>query len=214
MRTPLHGKQEASLAERALMRWGDTVYRVALGQTGSRADAEDVYQDVFLKLLDKPRTFENDDHLKAWLIRVTVNQSRDRLRARARHATDSLDDHREEAERRLAQAAPQGSHMSGNRDDPLSDLWDIVSRLPEDQRTVINLFYVEEMSTGDIARILGCTAGAVRMRLHRAREALRDLIGNGSDDRDAACGGLPTRKATVPRNANLLRTDNEKETRL
>ncbi|MEC4184314.1 sigma-70 family RNA polymerase sigma factor [Adlercreutzia sp. R21] len=202
------------MAERALMRWGDTVYRVALGQTGSRAEAEDVYQDVFLKLLDKPRTFENDDHLKAWLIRVTVNQSRDRLRARARHATDSLDDHREEAERRLAQAAPQGSHMSGNRDDPLSDLWDIVGLLPEDQRTVVNLFYVEEMSTGDIARILGCTAGAVRMRLHRAREALRDLIGNGSVDRGAARGGLPTRKAIVPRNANLLRTDNEKETRL
>lgn len=214
MRTPLHGKQETSVAERALMRWGDTVYRVALGQTGSRAEAEDVYQDVFLKLLDKPRTFENDDHLKAWLIRVTVNQSRDRLRARARRATDSLDDHREEAERKLAQTAPQGSPVSGDRDDPLSDLWDIVGLLPEDQRTVVNLFYVEEMSTGDIARILGCTAGAVRMRLHRAREALRNLIDNDSDNRGAARDDLPTRKATSPRNANLLRPDNEKETRL
>lgn len=52
MRTPLQDNQEISVAERALTLWGDTVYRVALGQTGSRAEAEDIYQDVFLKLLD------------------------------------------------------------------------------------------------------------------------------------------------------------------
>lgn len=104
MRTPLQDNQEISVAERALTLWGDTVYRVALGQTGSRAEAEDIYQDVFLKLLDQPRAFDSDDHLKAWLIRVTINQARDYLRARTRHATNSLEDHREEAERLLAQS--------------------------------------------------------------------------------------------------------------
>ncbi len=213
MRTPLHGKQEASVAERALARWGDTVWRVALGQTGSRADAEDVYQDVFLKLLDKPRAFESDEHLKAWLIRVTVNQSRDRLRARTRHATDSLDDHREEAERKLAQAAPRGAGAPNDPEDRFSDLWDTVGLLPEDQRTVVNLFYVEELSTAEIARALACTPGAVRMRLHRAREALRDLL-DSSNGRDPAHSGLPHRTSTPPRDANLLRPDREKEAQL
>ena len=213
MRTPLHGKQEASVAERALARWGDTVWRVALGQTGSRADAEDVYQDVFLKLLDKPRAFESDEHLKAWLIRVTVNQSRDRLRARTRHATDSLDDHREEAERKLAQAAARKAGAPNDPADRFSDLWDTVGLLPEDQRAVVNLFYVEGLGTAEIARIMGCSTGTVRMRLHRARKALRDLLGEGRGG-GTARNGLPNRTPALPRNANLLRPNNEKEAQL
>ena len=192
MRTPLHGKQETSVAERALARWGDTVFRVALAQTGSRTEAEDIYQDVFLKLVDQPRTFLSDDHLKAWLIRVTINQSRDLLRTRARRATDSLECHREEAERKLAQAASEGSGGPGGpsgAEDGFSDLWDVVALLPEDQRTVVNLFYVEELTTREISRILECSTGAVRTRLYRAREALRDLLTHGEDVRGAARGG-------------------------
>lgn len=173
MRTPLQDNQEISVAERALTLWGDTVYRVALGQTGSRAEAEDIYQDVFLKLLDQPRAFDSDDHLKAWLIRVTINQARDYLRARTRHATNSLEDHREEAERLLAQSDSGGEEATS---DVFLSLWNAVSLLPEDQRTVVNLFYVEELSTQEIARILECTAGTVRTRLYRARSTLRGLL--------------------------------------
>ena len=61
----------------AMADWGDAVYRLALGQTRSRADAEDVYQDVFLRLLDSGTAFESPEHLKAWLLRVTVNRCRD-----------------------------------------------------------------------------------------------------------------------------------------
>lgn len=175
MRTPLQDNQETSVAERALTLWGDTVFRVALGQTGSRTEAEDIYQDVFLKLLDQPRTFDSDEHLKAWLIRV----ARDHLRTRTRRATDPLEDHREEAERLLAQA---GSGDEEPASDVFSALWDAVGHLPEDQRTVVNLFYVEELSTQEIARILECTAGAVRTRLYRARSTLRDLLGESEKE--------------------------------
>lgn len=200
------------MAERALALWGDTVYRVALGQTGSRLEAEDIYQDVFLKLLERPCVFESDEHLKAWLIRVTINQSRDRLRFRARHATDSLEDHDEEAERKLAQAA---TNFDGAGDqDHLSDLWEVVALLPEDQRTVVNLFYVEELSTRDIARILDCTAGAVRTRLYRARETLRDLLCNGEGSRNTARDTYPIRGATQDRNATSPRPNLEKEAQL
>lgn len=60
--------------------------------------------------------------------------------------------------------------------DVFLSLWNAVSLLPEDQRTVVNLFYVEELSTQEIARILECTAGAVRTRLYRARSTLRGLL--------------------------------------
>lgn len=217
MRTPLHGKQETSVAERALARWGDTVFRVALAQTGSRTEAEDIYQDVFLKLVDQPRTFLSDDHLKAWLIRVTINQSRDLLRTRARRAIDSLECHREEAERKLAQAASEGSGGPGGpsgAEDGFSDLWDVVALLPEDQRTVVNLFYVEELTTREISRILECSTGAVRTRLYRAREALRDLLTHGEDVRGAARGGRPGHGPHSSPDANLLHPDNAKETQL
>lgn len=214
MRTPLHEKQETSVAERALARWGDTVYRVALAQTGSRTEAEDIYQDVFLKLVDQPRTFLSDDHLKAWLIRVTINQSRDLLRTCARRATDSLERHREEAERKLAQAASEGSGGPSGTEDSFSDLWDVVALLPEDQRTVVNLFYAEELSTREIARILECSTGAVRTRLYRARGTLRDLLSHGEDARDAARGGRPDHGPHSSPDANLLHPDNAKETQL
>lgn len=173
MRTPLSEQQETSVAERALTLWGDTVYRVALGQTGSRTEAEDICQDVFLKLLDQPPRFNSDDHLKAWLIRVTINQARDYLRTRARRATDSLENHRKEAEQLMARTGSEGEEAAS---DVFSTLWDTVSLLPEDQRAVVNLFYVEELSTQEIARTLECSAGAVRTRLYRARSALRDLL--------------------------------------
>lgn len=188
MRTPLQDKQETSVAERALTLWGDTVFRVALGQTGSRTEAEDIYQDVFLKLLDQPRTFDSDEHLKAWLIRVTINQARDYLRARTRRATDPLEDHREEAERLLAQA---GSGDEETASDVFSTLWDAIGHLPEDQRAVVNLFYVEELSIQEIAHVLECTAGAVRTRLYRARSALRGLLGESEKE-------LPSLQNTAP----------------
>ena len=61
---------------RAMDAWGDTVLRVALAQTGSPSDADDVFQDVFMRLLENDTAFENDEHLKAWLLRVTINRCR------------------------------------------------------------------------------------------------------------------------------------------
>ncbi len=63
--------------KRAMDAWGDTVYRVALAQTGSPSDADDVYQDVFMRLLEHTAAFESDEHLKAWLLRVTINRCHD-----------------------------------------------------------------------------------------------------------------------------------------
>lgn len=181
MRAPLKPQSQLDFAEQALRTWGDTVFRVALGQTGSRADAEDICQDVFLRLLNAQTIFESDEHVKAWLIRVAINASRDLQRRQVRRAIDSLEDHRAEAEQKLAQT---GSEATGREDG--GELWQLVRALPAEQRTAIELFYGEDCTTDEVADLCGCSPGAVRMRLHRARETLRALLAREASSNESA----------------------------
>ena len=142
----------------AMADWGDAVYRLALGQTRSRADAEDVYQDVFLRLLDSGTAFESPEHLKAWLLRVTVNRCRDLARSGWKRRTVALDPEWD---------APD----SPARDDEDAAVWDAVGQLPEQQRTAVHLHYVEGYSTEEIASALDCRPATARTWLFRARNA-------------------------------------------
>lgn len=152
-------RSDAFLA-RAMDAWGDTVHRVALAQTGSPSDADDVYQDVFLRLLEDATRFESDEHLKAWLLRVTINRCHDLARSSWNRRTEGL--RREHAE--AAAPAPEAFQP---------DVWEVVGALPDHLRAVVHLFYAEGYSTDEIARIVGCQPATVRTRLHRAREQLR-----------------------------------------
>lgn len=144
--------------KRAMDLWGDAVYRVALAQTGSPSDADDVYQDVFLRLLKDGTAFESDEHVKAWLLRVTVNRCHDLGRSSWNRRTTPLDAQHAQLE------APDGFR---------SDIWEVVGALPPDQRAAVHLYYVEGYSTEEIARIMECQPATVRTRLHRARERLK-----------------------------------------
>ena len=145
---------------------GDTVYRLALCRTQNAADAEDVYQDVFLHLLGQEDRDWDGEHLKAWLIRATLNRCADLHRFRLRRPVLALED--------IPDAAQSG--------DPRGvQLWDAVARLPEKLRTAVHLHYAEGYSTEEIAALLGVPATTVRTRLHRARRQLKDLLG-GMDD--------------------------------
>lgn len=145
---------------------GDTVYRLALCRMQNTADAEDVYQDVFLRLLDQRAEDWDGEHTKAWLIRTTLNRCADLHRFRLRRPVLALEDIPE-----LARPA----------DDSAAGLWDAVARLPEKLRTAVHLHYAEGYSTEEIAALLGVPAATVRTRLHRARRQLKDLLG-GMDD--------------------------------
>ena len=144
---------------------GDTVYRLALCRMQNTADAEDGYQDVFLKLLGQESGNWDPEHLKAWLIRATLNRCADLHRFRLRRPVLALEDIPE-----LARPADEGA-----------ELWDAVARLPEKLRTAVHLHYAEGYSTEEIAALLGVPAATVRTRLHRARRQLKDLLG-GMDD--------------------------------
>lgn len=160
----------------AMERWGDTVLRLALNQMRDRTDAEDVFQDVFMRLLDHDGPFNGEEHLKAWLLRTTVNRCHDLQRRSKRKSFEALDDDMLES---------SAASKSGN-DDPLaellrSDVWGMVGRLPDELSAIVHLFYAEGYRTPEIARIIGRPEATVRTRLHRARCALKTMIEDESD---------------------------------
>ena len=150
----------------AMRAHGDTVYRLALCRMQNTADAEDVYQDVFLSLLRQSEQNWEEGHLKAWLIRTTLNRCADLHRFRLRRPALSLEEVRE---------------VAGAVEEPRAEVWEAVARLPEKLRIPVHLHYGEGYSTEEIAAMTGVPAATVRTRLHRARERLKDLLG-GLDD--------------------------------
>ena len=150
----------------AMRAYGDTVYRLALCRMQNTADAEDVYQDVFLSLLRQSEQNWEEGHLKAWLIRTTLNRCTDLHRFRLRRSLLSLE------------ALPE---LAAYGDEGGAEVWEAVNRLPEKLRIPVHLHYGEGYSTEEIAAMTGVPAATVRTRLHRARERLKDLLG-GLDD--------------------------------
>lgn len=139
---------------------GSMVYRLALCRLGSRSDAEDVYQDVFLRLFQDETCFTDDAHLRAWLIRVTLNDCRDLRRSAWFRRRAPLEDWA------AAPPVPEG----------YADLWNAVASLPEELRTAIYLYYVEGYDTEEVASLTGCRPATVRTRLHRARKRLKQQL--------------------------------------
>ena len=141
-----------------LARHQNMVYRIALHQTGSPADAEDAMQEVFLRLLTAKQAPAGEDHLRRWLIRVTVNYCRDLLKSPWRKRRVPLNDVPEEPVFQREEEA---------------ELYREVMALPEKYRTVLDLFYYEELSIREIAEVLGIKESLVTTRLSRARGKLR-----------------------------------------
>ena len=134
-----------------------TLFRAALAILGNVQEAEDAVQDAFLRCLEKAPDFESPAHARAWLLRVTVNGCKSRLRL---------------AWRRVG---PLPETLPAPGPEEREELEELFSLPPED-RAVIHLHYYEGFSTGEIAQMLGQRPGTVRSRLFRARERLRKLL--------------------------------------
>ena len=134
------------------------VYRIALNFFRNVQDAEDATQEVMLKLYLRIAPFDSQDHARNWLIRVTLNHCRSVWRSPWRQRV-SLEE--------LTAAIP----FSGPED---RELFQSVMSLPEKHRTMLYLFYYEDMSVREIAEVLKLSETAVTSRLFRARKALKD----------------------------------------
>lgn len=154
--------------EEIVERYADMVYRIAVNETGNRTDAEDIFQEVFLRLVKYRDRITTEEHLKAWLIRVTTNCAR-------KHTGSSWSKkviyfNEEENDTTPDENAASEYAKVENADSTLTEK---VSKLPEHYRAVIYLFYYEERSVLQIAEILGEKESTVKSRLHRAREMLK-----------------------------------------
>lgn len=150
--------------ERVFHQYADMVYRLAFSQTQNRSDADDVFQEVFLRYMRRAGAFESEEHEKAWLLRVTVNCSRKLWRSAWFRRTVALDE-------TVTFDMPEETGVAR-----------ALLQLPQKYRTVIHLFYYEDMPVAKIAETLGMKESAVRTRLTRARELLRTKLKGDFDD--------------------------------
>ena len=143
------------------------VWRLALTKTKSTDDAEDIFQEVFLRLARNTKPFETEEHRKAWLIKVTVNCCNSHFVAPWRKNVDSLSDI-------TVEELPD--EASDPSDSGAADVYACVMKLPENMREVILLFYYEGMSVREIAKAVGISEDSVKKRLSRARRRLKSEL--------------------------------------
>ena len=146
----------------AMERYSDMILRLCIVYLKNNADAEDVFQNVFLKYTLYDRPFESDEHEKAWLIRVTVNACKDWLKSFFRSRTISMEELRE-----YAPGASQEQYA----------VMEAVWSLPRLYRDVIYLHFYDGYTAPEIAGILKRNPNTVYTHLHKGKELLRDLLG-------------------------------------
>ncbi len=148
--------------ETVLHTYADMVYKVAVRNTQCIADAEDVFSDTFLAYYTKKPEFASEEHRKAWLLRVAINLARNTHRAQKK--VSELDERLPSQERSFEQIE-------------LSlDLSEAMRRMQPEYREVLCLFYLQELSTKEIAEVLEKNESTVRTQLMRAREQLRGIL--------------------------------------
>ena len=141
--------------------YGDTVMRTAYTYLKNKPDAEDAVQEVFLHIIEKNPVFNDKNHEKAWILRTTINVCKNNLNTFWNRNKQSIDDSPDVA-----------VYDSYNTD---SSVLKAVMSLPEKYRITIYMYYYEEYSTAEIAKITGKNDVTVRSLLRRARAKLKDM---------------------------------------
>jgi RNA polymerase sigma factor (sigma-70 family) len=136
--------------------YGDMLFRLCMVYIGNYADAEEAMQEAFIKLLYKAPLFTDDEHEKMWLIRITINICKDKLKSFWRKNVVSINE----------------MEFSNSNEDDLQ-LTELILKLPYKYRTAIHLYYFENYKVDEISEILHISKSAVKMRLKRGREILK-----------------------------------------
>lgn len=150
--------------EKVISKYSDMVYRIALTRCSTIENAEDVFQEVFMKFSEKKPKFENSEHEKAWFIRVTINLSKNVRNSNWNKKVVSLDE-----------------NMVFNSKEE-NDIFSLVSELPKNYKTVIYLSYYEGYKVNEISKILKMNENTVKTWLFRAREMLKDKLEGGFEN--------------------------------
>jgi len=181
--------------------YSDTVYRLAYAMMKNRSDADDIYQEVFLRYIRRKPVFHSPEHARAWMLRVTANCCRNHWKS------PWADGRMEPLERQDGNGGVysvlEGQNVADMPDGNMSGLdparqvqerWRreqlrrLIGELPEGYRLVVHLYYYEELSTEEIARLLRRRPSTIRTQLVRAREQLRIILGKCGYDEAADLG--------------------------
>lgn len=149
------GREEVDII---LERYSNMVFRLAFSRTKNTYDAEDIMQEVFMKYIKSDVDFDTENHRKAWLLKVTINCSKNLLRSAWFRKTTSFEDN-------------ISTYMEQN-----SEVYKYVLELPKKYRTVIHLFYYEDMATAEISKVLDLNESTVRSQIHRGRNILKEKL--------------------------------------
>lgn len=155
----LPSAQISQQAGRIMTDYGNNVLRLAYSYLHNMSDAEDVLQDTLIQFIKKQPRFETVNHEKAWVLRVAINISKNKITYNKIRKTDELSD-----------------TLAANETEDLSFVWDAVKQLPSKYREVVHLFYYEGYSTAQIASLLSKKEATVRSLLLRARIKLKEVL--------------------------------------
>lgn len=144
--------------EKVIQYYSDMVYRLAFARTGTKHDADDIFQEVFFRYVKKKPVFQEEEHRKAWLIRVTINCSNNFWSSLWNKRTQELSD-----------------EMLFETEESIN-LYFELQQLPPKYREVIHLFYYENMSLEEISLALNRKNSTVRTQLTRARAMLKKFM--------------------------------------
>ena len=155
--------------ERLMKLYYGSVYRAALCCVKNPSDADDIAQEVFLKLYTCGKGFESDEHIKAWLLRCAVNKAKDILRSHWYRASLPLE---------------AAENIGYGEENETYSLLPLVMKLSRKNRTVLYMYYYEDYSAEETAAILGIPLSTVLSRLMRGRKQLGKLIESERNDDD------------------------------
>lgn len=153
--------------EQVLDIYKSMVYRLAFSRLKNSFDADDIMQEVFLKYVKANMTYNDEEHRKAWLIKTTINATKTLLTSSwfRRHVSDDeLEAFEGEEDKNLKELEDK------------STVYNAVSELPLKYRTVVHLFYYEDLPVQQIAQITGDKETTIKSQLHRARELLKEKL--------------------------------------
>jgi len=145
----------------------DFIYRVACKWTGKTSDAEDIAQEVCIKLATAIQSFDGRSAFTSWLYRVTINAVRDMQRSSSRR------DRNVDA---FSLVHPEDDPGGQEEATTAKEIWTRVSALPDKQREAIMLVYAEDMNHAEAAQIMGCKEATVSWHIHEAKKTLRGLL--------------------------------------
>ena len=150
--------------DKVIEKYANMVYRIALTRCGTVENAEDVFQDVFIKYSKKERMFQNSEHEKAWFIRVTLNLTKNQKQSLWNKKIANLDE----------------NIVFENKEE--QEVFSIVCELPQNYRTVVYLLYYEGYKVKEISKLMKTSEGTIKTWLFRAREILKEKIEGGFEN--------------------------------